>query len=76
MGYHFQILKLYSINSQFIPILGGIPGIKNGGKGGGIMKGENIPVGVAAAAGIGVAPLVVDSSDVVAPNQRLAADVV
>ena len=45
-------------NTPFILILGAIPGINNGGggKGGGIMKGENIPVGVAAAAGGGFAP--------------------
>ena len=55
---------------KFIPILGAIPGIKNGGgKGGGIIKGGNIPVGVAAAAGGGFAPLAVASLDVAAPEE-------
>jgi len=55
-------------------MLGGIPGMKNGGggKGGGIMKGENIPVGVAAAVGVGFAPLAADSSDVAAPNEGIS----
>jgi len=58
-----------AINKHNIPILGNIPGIKNGGKGGGggIIKGGNIaaPLGVGAAA---VGPLLVGTVSGVAPS--------
>jgi len=60
-----------AINKHNIPILGNIPGIKNGGKGGGggIIKGGNIAapleVGAAAAA---VGPLLLGTVSGLAPS--------
>lgn len=69
--YKYHIKYYFShFKHKVIPILGAIPGIKKGGgNGGGIIKGGNIPVGVAAAAGGRFVPLAVASLDVAAPEE-------